>query len=131
MHFLEEAKTMDQEQINVRRASWFNTIQACQQRPDGITAKQWLTDNRISVKSYYYWFRKFRKEIVSQTELLAPAVHSGDNTSVTFTEIPSTAFLKHESSAVVLRIGAARIELSEDISDTMLIRILKAVRYAG
>ena len=119
---------MDQEQINVRRASWFNTIQACQQRPDGITAKQWLTDNRISVKSYYYWLRKFRKELVSQPEL--PAAHSGDDTSVTFAEIPANAFLKRGSSAV-LRIGAARIELSEDISDTMLIRILKAVNYAG
>ena len=121
---------MDQEQINVRRASWFNTIQACQQRPDGITAKQWLTDNRISVKSYYYWLRKFRKELVCQTELPTPAAHSGDDTSVTFAEIPANAFSKSESSAV-LRIGAARIELSEDISDTMLIRILKAVNYAG
>ena len=119
---------MDQEQINVRRASWFNTIQACQQRPDGITAKQWLTDNQVSVKSYYYWLRKFRKELVSQPEL--PAAHSGDDTSVTFAEIPANAFLKRGSSAV-LRIGAARIELSEDISDTMLIRILKAVNYAG
>ena len=121
---------MDQEQINVRRASWFNTIQACQQRPDGITAKQWLTDNRVSVKSYYYWLRKFRKELVSQAELPVPADHSGDDTSVTFAEIPANAFLKRGSSAV-LRIGAARIELSEDISDTMLIRILKAVNYAG
>jgi hypothetical protein len=38
-----------------RRAHWVKIIQACQNRPSDITAKQWLKDNRISDKSYYYW----------------------------------------------------------------------------
>ena len=27
-----------------------------------MTVKQWLADNGIKEKSYYYWLRKFRKE---------------------------------------------------------------------
>lgn len=53
---------MDQITHNVRRSNWLNTIKQCQNRPEGMTAKQWMSDNGISSKSYYYWLRKFRKE---------------------------------------------------------------------
>lgn len=53
---------MDQSTHDVRRANWLNIIAQCQGRPTDITAKQWLSDNGISEKAYYYWQRKFRKE---------------------------------------------------------------------
>lgn len=53
---------MDQITHDVRRSNWLNTINQCQNRPEGMTAKQWMSDNGISSKSYYYWLRKFRKE---------------------------------------------------------------------
>lgn len=53
---------MDQITHDVRRANWLNIIRQCQNRPEGMTAKQWMTDNGIHSKSYYYWLRKFRKE---------------------------------------------------------------------
>lgn len=33
-----------------------------QNRPEGTTAKQWLSDNGIKEKAYHYWLRKFRKQ---------------------------------------------------------------------
>lgn len=39
-----------------RRAHWIKVVQACQDRPSDITAKQWLKDNGISDKknpNYY------------------------------------------------------------------------------
>ncbi|MCM1097629.1 MAG: IS66 family insertion sequence element accessory protein TnpB [Ruminococcus flavefaciens] len=53
---------MDQITHDVRRTNWLNIIQQCQNRPEGMTAKQWMSDNGIRPKSYYYWLRKFRKE---------------------------------------------------------------------
>ncbi len=53
---------MDQITHEVRRTNWLNIIQQCQGRPEGMTAKQWMADNGIRPKSYYYWLRKFRKE---------------------------------------------------------------------
>ena len=47
---------------DVRRANWLSIIRQCQSRPEGMTAKQWMADNGIRSKSYYYWLRKFRKE---------------------------------------------------------------------
>ena len=53
---------MDQSTHDVRRTNWLNIIEECQQRPENMTVKQWLADNGIKEKSYYYWLRKFRRE---------------------------------------------------------------------
>ena len=54
---------MDQLTHTVRRSNWINIIRQCQDRPAGTTAKQWLAENDISEKSYYYWLRKIRREV--------------------------------------------------------------------
>lgn len=59
---------MDQITHDVRRSNWLNTIKQCQNRPEGMTAKQWISDNGISSKSYYYWLRNFRKESYELTQ---------------------------------------------------------------
>ena len=51
---------MDHSTFEVRLASWMEIISQCQARPDGMTARQWLADNNISEKSYYYWLRRVR-----------------------------------------------------------------------
>ena len=48
---------MDQSTHDVRRTNWLNIIEECQQRPENMTVKQWLADNGIKEKSYYYWLR--------------------------------------------------------------------------
>lgn len=62
---------MDQSTHDVRRANWLNIITECQQRSAGISAKQWLTDNGIQERTYYYWQRKFRREACEQIKLPA------------------------------------------------------------
>lgn len=57
---------MDQLTHNVRCANWLNIINQCQERPANITVRQWLKDNDIKEKSYYYWLCKFRKESYDQ-----------------------------------------------------------------
>ena len=60
---------MDQLTHTVRRSNWINIIRQCQDRPAGTTAKQWLAENDISEKSYYYWLRKIRREVCEQDGL--------------------------------------------------------------
>lgn len=57
---------MDQSTHEIRRRNWMNIINQCKNRPADITAKQWLADNGISDKSYYYWLRKIRLEAYEQ-----------------------------------------------------------------
>lgn len=50
---------MDQIAHEVRRTSWLNIVNQCQNRPSDMSAKQWLAENDIKEKAYYYWLRKF------------------------------------------------------------------------
>ena len=53
---------MDQFTREIRLEQWKQIILQCQNRPMGQPAYQWLSDNGISSKSYYYWLRKIRKQ---------------------------------------------------------------------
>ena len=122
---------MDQSTLVIRTENWRRIVQDCQNRPSGMTAKQWLSENNISVKSYYYWLRKFRKQHMQQIKQSLPMEHK-PSTEVSFMEIPGPVINQTISTDVVkAHIGELEIELNESISDEFLIRLLKAARYAG
>lgn len=79
---------MDQSTHDVRRASWFNIITECQQRPAGVSAKQWLADNGVKEKAYYYWLRKLRREACEQIQL--PAVTTPPEVSFAEFNVPAS-----------------------------------------
>lgn len=54
---------MDKITHEVRLANWADIIKRCQERPEGQSAKQWIADNGINEKTYYYWQRRVRMEL--------------------------------------------------------------------
>lgn len=126
---------MDQLTHTVRRSNWINIIQQCQARPAGTTAKQWLAENGISEKSYYYWLRKIRREVCEQEGLL----EATDPSEVSFVEIPvkialDTAPVPTVPAAItpvaVIRSGRLTLELANDVSEPLLCRLLQEVLHA-
>ncbi len=82
---------MDKITHEVRLANWKKIVERCQARPEGQTARQWLDDNGISSKSYYYWLRKIRKFAYDQsagTNTAVSTVASEAVAPVSFAEIP-------------------------------------------
>ena len=129
---------MDQLTHNVRCANWLNIINQCQERPANITVRQWLKDNDIKEKSYYYWLRKFRKESYDQMQL---PVTTENPAEISFVEIaaPVTSektiqtreFSSASNATAVVRNGDIILEISNDVSDAVLSRLLKEVVHAG
>mgnify|MGYP000622891183 FL=1 len=134
---------MDQLTHNVRRANWLNIINHCQERPANIITRQWLKDNNIKEKSYYYWQRKFRKESYDQMKL---PVTTENPAEISFVEIaaPVTSektiqtrkfsprkFSSASNATAVVRNGDIILEISNDVSDAVLSRLLKEVVHAG
>jgi hypothetical protein len=127
---------MDQSTHDVRRTNWLNIIHQCQNRPSGTSVKQWLAENDIKEKAYYYWLRKFRKEACDQMQLPTAAA----KTEVAFAEITmpllpagsdTTAVNASDApSAAVIRYNGLTIELSNDISEGLLNRLLREVYHA-
>ena len=108
---------MDSLTHNVRRANWLNIIDQCQERPANVTVRQWLKDNDINEKSYYYWLRKFRKETYDQMQI--PAV-TENTTEISFVELAAPASEKvSKITRVVLACGT--VDLRKGIDSLSMI----------
>lgn len=127
---------MDQITHQVRLANWTKIIEQCNERPTGMTVKQWLTDNGISDKTYYYWLRRVRQEIYTKMnqELPAPVSHAEQQPAITFAEIPvpcQAEPIKDTFKAdAVIHTGSIVIGISNSISDKLLSSLLEVARHA-
>lgn len=119
---------MDQSTHDVRRTNWLNIVTRCQERPADVTAKQWLADNGIKEKAYYYWLRKFRKEAYDQIQV--PAVARPAEISFAEVSIPVATLPKATNPVAVIKCGSLSIEISNDISEAILNRLLQEVAHA-
>ena len=127
---------MDQSTHDVRRANWLNIVTQCQNRPSDTSVREWLAENDIKEKAYYYWLRKFRKEAYNQMQLPATVT----TTEVAFAEVtipvpvavPDTTNekLPDISPVAVIKCNGLTIELSNNISEGLLSRLLQEVVHA-
>ena len=93
-------------------------------------------ENGIREQSYYHWQRRFRQQAYAEMKenVSVPAVTG--KSELDFVEIPCTAVseththpISHEPAAVI-RTASFQIEISNDISDTLLSHILREVPLA-
>ena len=126
---------MDKTTHEIRIANWRSIIEQCQARPEGQSAKQWLSDNGISEKTYYYWQRKVRQETYAliKQDAVPPAIPASDTQPVTFAEIPYAAApdnLQPFAADAVIRKGQTVLELSNSVSDRILEKIMEVMGHA-
>lgn len=128
---------MDRITHQVRLVNWTKIIEQCNNnRPVGTTAKQWLSDNVINDKSYYYWFRELRREAYASAEKEFPAVTSSQEQRpvVTFAEISlpnqQNSMTDTFKADTVIHTRTMVIGISNTISDTLLSRLLEATHHA-
>ncbi len=127
---------MDQSTHEVRRTNWLNIVGQCQNRPSDMSAKQWLAENDIKEKAYYYWLRKFRKEAYDQMQL--PAVARKSEIAFAEAAMPLPAAVLEPASekktdaapVAVIKCNGVTIELSNNISDALLSHLLKEAAHA-
>lgn len=122
---------MDQSTHDVRRANWLNIITECQQRPVNVSVKQWLADNGVKEKAYYYWLRKFRREACEQIQLPASVAPA----EVSFAEFPvpvpaPAKSVTASNTVAVISANGITLEISNDISEALLCMLLKEVAHA-
>lgn len=106
---------MDQITHEMRLVHWKSIISKCHARPEGQTAKQWLAQQGIGEKQYYYWQRRIRKATHDQLTGLLPV--DTDTPKLIFAEIPLNGYAKPaEPSAfrpdVVIRAPKVTFELA-------------------
>ena len=87
---------MDQTTHEVRLANWKAIIEQCQARPKGQTAKQWMHENDISDKQYYYWLRRVRAAVIKENQIPALPEPEKQLPTVSFAEIPVKGAVKKQ-----------------------------------
>ena len=131
---------MDQCTHAARAEYWRNIIKACGQRPAGQSAKKWMDENGICEQSYYHWQRKFRQQAYDQMKEKEMLPSVTEKAEVSFAEITYSPVVGREdipgvsevgrTPAAVIRTSATSIEISNQISESLLSRILREVSNA-
>lgn len=126
---------MDQITHEMRLKNWTHVVEECNNRPKDVTVKQWLADNGINEKVYYYWLRRVRQAAYDQMK----AEQTGElavvtNNKVSYAEITLTGNTNARAlntPAAVMSIGDISIDISEQASEEFLIKLMRAMKYAG
>lgn len=126
---------MDKITHEVRLASWKAIVDECNDRPKGMSAKQWLAENNISEKTYYYWLRRIRREACSQLQPEVPMTTEQDTPLVAFAEIPvpntpkTQEFIPFKAD-VMIHTGSFVIGIANSASESLLSKVLGGISHA-
>lgn len=107
---------MDKLTNELRRQYWTNIIKEC--NTSGKKKKDWLKEHNISDKTFYYWQRIIRNQVVSDKE--NPLVLLEEPNETPLKSSPSVSISKKD----------IHIEINEDISDALLLKIMRALNNA-
>ena len=122
---------MDKTTHEIRLASWKSIAERCQARPREESARQWLAENGIREKQYYYWLRKIRLQACKEMTPELPAatvIHPPGNH---FAEISVPDISAADPMpAIVIKTQNATIEVSSSVSGPLLAQLMKAVGHA-
>jgi len=129
---------MDQITHTVRRSMWQDILLQCQNRPCTMSAKQWMIEHDINEKSFYYWQRKLRKEVFKDDSSdMAELSSLKPKEELSFIELtkPKNRMQSYELNTIVqpaaiLKTDILTIAITNEISDSLLSRILREVSHA-
>ncbi len=119
---------------DIRFQQWVEQVQEFQSRPSGMSMTAWCKEQGIAVSTFVTRLHKVQDKYLEQTDAnLTSPVSSTEMVPVvtpTFVELPVMTKAKTSSSVAVITCGNAKIEISEDISETLLIKLIGAVCHA-
>ena len=107
---------------NLRRQQWLSIIREC--RNSGQTVRSWCEQNDVHIKSYYYWLRRLREELLEQADL--PVLQKPE---------PLTPFSKLQVNtppqtqvAVVIHLSGATLEIQNGADRQTVEAVLLALK---
>lgn len=126
---------MNQSSHKLREQYWMSVIQQCNRecKEEGITKRQWMERHNINYQTYYRWQQRLRNEaaselLVAQTQISVPTVV--ESSVPQFAEVPPVySQCSTNSSQAVLRCKNITIELNDDITDHLLLKLVKVLNY--
>ncbi|KPU46391.1 hypothetical protein OXPF_00030 [Oxobacter pfennigii] len=115
---------MDKITHEMRLMQWKPIISEC--RSSGMTIKSWCLQNNVNEKLFYYWQRRVREdayEVIKKAQF---------NNKPNFIELPVPAAdysgkASPFTADMIIHIGNSVLELSNTVSEELLLKVLKAI----
>lgn len=125
---------MDKNSYIVRREQWLRIVTECNSRNQSISKTQWCQMNGVNIKSFYYWQRQFRNELLIQGAASATQVPVFvDITS----QVSRSAPISEESASdertlvpeLMIQSGDFRVYISGAVQEQTLNTVMKVLRH--
>lgn len=120
-----------------RRTYWRQVVKACNERNPEISKKEWFKQNSIQSKTYYYWQKQFRNELLVEMQGSQPVPVES---SPLFVEIDSGVYNLDENAKkqvppeqpaifpeLMIRANGCEIYVSNAISYRTLETVMKVI----
>jgi len=114
---------MDKITHEMRLMKWTPIIREC--RSSGMAVKSWCIENNVNEKQFYYWQRRIREEVfgsLKKTEL---------SSQPNFVQLPVPSDSSRNTSSfsadMVIHVGTNVLELSNNVSEDLLTKVLKVL----
>jgi hypothetical protein len=109
-----------------RLNKWTEIVRQC--RNSGQKVAVWCAENNVNTTSYYYWLRRIRQAACEALPSL-----SGNNSIVPVNIPVHTVEIEPQnlesSSAIVVRMGTVKLEISNNASATLIENTLRALQH--
>ena len=119
---------------DIRFQQWVDQVQAFQSRPAGMSMTAWCREQGVAVSTFVTRLHKVQDRYLVQSNLELPLSVSSTEVvpvaSPSFVELPVMANAEAPATVAVINCGNAKIEISEDISETFLLKLIGAVCHA-
>ncbi|SCX89107.1 hypothetical protein SAMN05660668_02748 [Pseudobutyrivibrio sp. AR14] len=120
----------------LRYQQWFAEVQEYNSRPEGMSVKDWCSLKGIKPPTFYDHLRKVQEvyvdELQQSKKLQTIELPQPQLPVQSFVELPEPVTvpkpIAHGVASIIC--GNARIEISEDISEAFLLKLIGAISHA-
>ena len=110
-----------------------------EQKASGLLVRDWCSQNNVSINAYYYWKRIAKDEYIKSLVPNIPQIPaSSDEPSDQLVnpdasqshELYNLSNFQNATDPISVSIGDIRIEIGASAPDSMITRIIGAIRHA-
>ena len=112
---------METKSMAVREQNWLQTLQ--QAAASGLSNQEWCEQNGVALSTFYKWKHALRNQLLAQLE-------STPGTDMRFAQVTLPAAEQPFTEPLSVCCNGLALNISPDLSEEKLVRILRAVRHA-
>lgn len=112
-------------------SKWAKLIE--EHKASGMKVDDWCEANNLTRNAYYYWYRLIKESYLESitpdiVPLQMPMVTQANTMSEPI--VPSTTRCTNTTPSLTISVNGISIEVTDDTSDVLLTKVIKAVRNA-